>query len=61
MRAVLPRDVEIGADLFEMTFVDQRTDLGGRIERMADFELLDPFGEARVEFIGDVLLDQQAA
>ena len=60
-RAVLPRDVEIAADLCEMPLVDQRPDFGRGIEGMPDLQRLDPRGELFDEFVGDALLDQQPA
>ena len=60
-RAFLPRDIEIRRDLGDMAFVDQRADLGRRIERVADLDLLHALGDPRGKFVGDRFLHQQAA
>src|SRR5689334_631478 len=59
--AVLLRDVEIAADLCQMPLMDQRPDLGGGIEGMADLQRLHTRGELFDELSGNGFLNQQAA
>src|SRR3954466_14973909 len=59
--AVSPRDIEIAADLCQMSLMDQWPDLGGGIEGVADLQRLHPRRELLDEFSGDGLLNQQPA
>src|SRR5204862_1830663 len=59
--AILPRDIEITADLCEVTLVNQRSDFGRGIEGMSDLECLHPFGELFDEFVRNAFLDQKPA
>ena len=59
--AILPRDIEIGADLCQMPLMDQRPDFGRGIEGVADLQRLHACGELLDEFFRDALLDQQPA
>src|SRR2546426_389613 len=59
--AIFLRDVEIAADLCEMSLVNQRPDFGGGIERVADLQRLHPRREFFDEFSGNALLNQQPA
>src|SRR5690242_21763036 len=56
---VLARDVEIAADLFQMPRMDQRTDLGCGIQRMANLQRLHARRKLLDETLGNARLDQK--
>ncbi len=58
---VFLRDLEIGTDFGEMTFVNQRPDFSAGIKRMTDLERFDACRKFFVEFINDGILYQQPA
>src|ERR1700733_3864833 len=60
-RAVLPRDVEIAADLGEVPLMDQGPDFGCGIERMTDFKRPHASGELFDELVGNALLNEEPA